>query len=64
MFFTRPDDSVIYTALKDESTLVATAVENAPAGLREIFDAGHTSREWFVRRVASMRANNQKVCMG
>ena len=61
VFFTRPTNSVRLAALKEESTLVAEAIERAPEHLQTIFAAGSTSHEWFTRRVKNMRTNNQKV---
>ncbi|KAI0333383.1 Clavaminate synthase-like protein [Cubamyces sp. BRFM 1775] len=60
VYFTRPGDSVLLRALTDESTIVAQAVEKAPEHLRQIFESGQTSNQWFTRRVKNMRTNNQK----
>ncbi|KAI0766207.1 Clavaminate synthase-like protein [Trametes elegans] len=60
VFFTRPGNSVILRALADESARVAEAVQAAPEHLRQIFESGQTSFEWFTRRVKNMRTNNQK----
>ena len=61
VFFTRPGNSVQLSALAAQSAVVARGVENAPVHLREIFESGETSFEWFTRRVKNMRTNNQKV---
>ena len=61
VFFTRPNNAVRLTALKDESPLIAEAVGRAPDSLQEIFAAGFTSYEWFTRRVKNMRTKNQNV---
>ena len=61
VFFTRPNNSVRLAALKDESPIIADAVVRAPDHLRQVFEAGHTSYEWFTRRVAAMRTKNQNV---
>ncbi|KAI0637482.1 Clavaminate synthase-like protein [Trametes polyzona] len=60
VYFTRPGDSVLLRALAAESPIIARAAENAPAHLRAIFEAGHTSHEWFTRRMKNMRTKNQK----
>ena len=61
VFFTRPGNSIQLRALAEQSPIVASAVEKAPAHLREIFETGQTSLEWFTRRVKNMRTNNQQV---
>lgn len=57
--FTRPGDSVVLSALTEESSMVAEAVANAAD--RSIFNSGQTSKEWFARRIKNQRSKNQKV---
>jgi len=57
VYFTRPGDSVILHALKDESPLIASAVANAPDP--KTFDTGVTALAWFTRRVRNRRLKNR-----
>jgi len=58
VFFSRPGNSIILQALKDESPLIADAVAKAPNP--KIFEPGETAYEWFIRRVKTRRLKNRK----
>jgi len=57
VFFSRPGNSVVLRALKDESRMVADAVSRAPDPSK--YDTGVTSFEWFTRRIKNQRIKNR-----
>ncbi|KAK6992924.1 Clavaminate synthase-like protein [Favolaschia claudopus] len=59
VYFTRPADTVILRALRDDSDLIAEAV--AQSSESQKFDTGVTALEWLTRRVKNRRAANQKA---
>lgn len=70
VFFTRPGDSSILSALTGESTKIAEAVlisSEAPIGdvnnKNSKFDTRSTAGEWFSRRIKNQRINNREVCI-
>lgn len=60
VYFTRPGDSVHLKALVGESTIIAKAVAETPD---RDFDSGATASQWFARRQAKWRVDNQKVML-
>ncbi|KAI0936919.1 hypothetical protein AcW1_001031 [Taiwanofungus camphoratus] len=56
-FFTRPRNSVILRALREESATIADAVAKAPD---DNFETGSTSAEWIGRRIRRLRIRNRK----
>ncbi|KAI1790647.1 Clavaminate synthase-like protein [Ganoderma leucocontextum] len=57
VFFTRPSFDARMRALTEQSSMIAEAVANAPAGK---FDTGVTAGEWLARRILVTRASRFK----
>ncbi|KAF7309357.1 Clavaminate synthase-like protein [Mycena indigotica] len=57
VFFTRPGNSIVLRALKEESSMIADAVARAPDAAK--YETGATSLEWFTRRIKNQRIKNR-----
>ncbi|KAH9486019.1 2-oxoglutarate-dependent dioxygenase [Psilocybe cubensis] len=57
VFFTRPGNSSVLTALTQDSPTIAESVRSAPPGK---YETGSTAFEWFSRRIKNQRINNRK----
>ncbi|KAJ7613200.1 hypothetical protein FB45DRAFT_939128 [Roridomyces roridus] len=60
VYFTRPGNSVVLRALRDESAVIAAAVAATPEADRENYDTGATSLDWFTRRIKNQRIANRR----
>ncbi|KAJ7055816.1 hypothetical protein C8F01DRAFT_1157781 [Mycena amicta] len=57
VFFTRPGNSIVLRALKEQSSMIAEAVARAPDATK--YDTGVSSLEWFTRRIKNQRIANR-----
>ncbi|PPQ92475.1 hypothetical protein CVT25_010420 [Psilocybe cyanescens] len=57
VFFTRPGNSSLLTALVQDSPMIAEAVRSSPPGK---FETGSTALDWFSRRIKNQRIKNRK----
>ncbi|KAF7313008.1 Clavaminate synthase-like protein [Mycena kentingensis (nom. inval.)] len=58
VFFTRPGNSVILRALKEDSPAIAAALARVADPCK--FETGVTALEWFTRRFKNQQINNRK----
>lgn len=62
VFFTRPGNSAILSALQGESEMIREAVLSAnEGGEKGKYETGVSSGEWFARRIKNQRIKNRTV---